>query len=74
MRRWSEWERRADADGAAGLVQGQADVVFVGRQFQKNPATVWAFAEDLGVKITVAHQIEWGFGGRGKVGRRAQKL
>ncbi len=48
--------------------------MFVGRQFQKNPATVWAFAEDLGVKITVAHQIEWGFAGRGKVGRRAQKL
>ncbi|KAI0714069.1 FMN-linked oxidoreductase [Cerioporus squamosus] len=56
------------------LDKGQADVVFVGRQFQKNPATVWAFAEDLGVKITVAHQIEWGFAGRGKIGRAAQKL
>ncbi|THH32908.1 hypothetical protein EUX98_g1241 [Antrodiella citrinella] len=47
------------------LDKGQADAVFVGRQFQKNPGTVWAFAEDLGVKITVAHQIEWAFVGRG---------
>ncbi|RPD54649.1 FMN-linked oxidoreductase [Lentinus tigrinus ALCF2SS1-7] len=64
-----------DGHTAQGILdKGQADVVFVGRQFQKNPATVWAFAEDLGVTITVAHQIEWGFAGRGKVGRRAQKL
>ncbi|OBZ71413.1 putative NADPH dehydrogenase C23G7.10c [Grifola frondosa] len=52
------------------LDKGQADVVFVGRQFQKNPGTVWAFAEDLGVDITVAHQIEWGFMGRGGIGRK----
>ena len=52
--------------------QGQADVVFVGRQFQKNPGTVWAFADELGVTLTVAHQIEWGFMGRGKVGRKAK--
>ena len=51
--------------------QGQADVVFVGRQFQKNPGTVWAFADELGVTLTVAHQIEWGFKGRGK---KMQKL
>ncbi|KZT07032.1 FMN-linked oxidoreductase [Laetiporus sulphureus 93-53] len=50
--------------------QGAADVVFVGRQFQKNPGAVWAFAEDLGVTITVPHQIEWGFVGRGGVGRK----
>ena len=52
------------------LDNGQADVVFVGRQFQKNPGTVWQFAEDLGVNILVAHQIEWAFAGRGgSVGR-----
>lgn len=45
-----------------------ADVVFVGRQFLKNPGTVWQFADDLGIRVTVAHQIEWGFFGRG-VGR-----
>jgi 2,4-dienoyl-CoA reductase-like NADH-dependent reductase (Old Yellow Enzyme family) len=42
------------------LDKGQADVAIVGRQFQKNPGTVWAFAEDLGVDIYLAHQIEWG--------------
>ncbi|KAI0775531.1 hypothetical protein BD413DRAFT_602773 [Trametes elegans] len=52
------------------LDKGQADVIFVGRQFQKNPGTVWAFAEDLDVALTQAHQIEWGFKGRGKLGRK----
>ncbi|CCM02133.1 uncharacterized protein FIBRA_04210 [Fibroporia radiculosa] len=52
------------------LDEESADVIFVGRQFQKNPATVWAFAEDLNVSIHVAHQIEWGFAGRGGVGRK----
>ncbi|KAG2363014.1 hypothetical protein BDR07DRAFT_1609092 [Suillus spraguei] len=47
------------------LNKGQADVVFVGRFFQKNPASVWAFASDLGVTIKIANQIVWGFGGRG---------
>ncbi|KAG1837225.1 hypothetical protein DFJ58DRAFT_816491 [Suillus subalutaceus] len=47
------------------LDKGQADVVLVGRQFQKNPASVWAFASDLGVAIKIANQIGWGFGGRG---------
>ncbi|KAL4248550.1 NADPH dehydrogenase YqjM-like protein [Abortiporus biennis] len=51
------------------LDKGQADVVFVGRSFQKNPAIVWKFAEDLGVAVTVAHQIEWGFAGRKGIGR-----
>ena len=54
------------------LDEDAADVVFVGRAFQKNPGTVWKFAEDLGVLITQAHQIEWGFIGRG-VGRNAVK-
>ncbi|KAG1748345.1 uncharacterized protein EDB91DRAFT_1113550 [Suillus paluster] len=53
------------------LDKGQADVVLVGRQFQKNPATVWAFASDLGVAIKVANQIGWGFVGRG--GQSTQK-
>ncbi|CCM05995.1 uncharacterized protein FIBRA_08237 [Fibroporia radiculosa] len=48
------------------LDEGSADVIFVGRQFQKNPATVWAFAEELGVAIAVANQIEWPFAGRGR--------
>ncbi|KAG2065670.1 FMN-linked oxidoreductase [Suillus decipiens] len=47
------------------LDKGQADVILVGRPFQKNPATVWAFASDLGVAIKIANQIVWGFGGRG---------
>ena len=52
------------------LDKAQADVIFVGRWFQKNPATVWQFAEDLGVQINIAQQIEWVFVGRGSsVGR-----
>ena len=47
------------------LEQDKADVTFVGRQFQRDPATVWTFAEQLGVSVKVAHQIEWGFRGRG---------
>ncbi|KIK64023.1 hypothetical protein GYMLUDRAFT_241244 [Collybiopsis luxurians FD-317 M1] len=42
-----------------------ADVVSVGRHFQKNPGLVWAFAEELGTQIYVANQISWGFFGRG---------
>ncbi|KAJ8516842.1 hypothetical protein ONZ45_g5910 [Pleurotus djamor] len=42
-----------------------ADLVFVGKQFQKNPGSVWAFAEDLGVDINLAHQISWPVKGRG---------
>jgi 2,4-dienoyl-CoA reductase-like NADH-dependent reductase (Old Yellow Enzyme family) len=41
------------------------DLVAAGRMFQKNPGLVWAWAEELGVEIRVAHQIGWGFGGRG---------
>ncbi|KAI0643110.1 FMN-linked oxidoreductase [Trametes meyenii] len=60
-----------DGKTAQGVLdKGQADVVLVGRQFQKNPGTVWAFAEDLGVTLTQAHQIEWGWMGRGKLGRK----
>lgn len=47
------------------LENNRADVAFVGRYFQKNPGLVWTFAEDLGVELYLAHQIEWGFKGRG---------
>lgn len=50
---------------SAVLESEQADVAFVGRQFQKDPGTVWTFAEDLDVQVKVAHQIEWGFRGKG---------
>ncbi|CCM05979.1 uncharacterized protein FIBRA_08220 [Fibroporia radiculosa] len=52
------------------LDEGSADVIFVGRQFQKDPSAVWTFARDLGVSVTVAHQIEWVFAGRGSGGKR----
>ncbi|KAI0653572.1 FMN-linked oxidoreductase [Cubamyces menziesii] len=48
------------------LNKGQADVIFVGRGFQKNPGLVWKFADDLGVQIHVAGQIGWGFYGRAR--------
>ncbi|KIH89751.1 NADPH dehydrogenase [Sporothrix brasiliensis 5110] len=40
------------------------DLIAAGRMFQKNPGLVWAWADDLGAHIQVAHQIGWGFGGR----------
>ncbi|OSX61311.1 hypothetical protein POSPLADRAFT_1146981 [Postia placenta MAD-698-R-SB12] len=52
------------------LDEDSADVVFVGRYFQKNPGLVWSFAEDLGVALRQARQIEWGFTGRG-IGQKA---
>ncbi|KAI0803105.1 FMN-linked oxidoreductase [Irpex lacteus] len=53
------------------LQKNEADVVLVGRWFQKNPGLVWQFAEDLGVVIHAAHQIGWGFFGRGStVGKK----
>lgn len=52
------------------LQRGMSDVVFVGRQFQRDPASVLTFAEQLGVRTKVAHQIGWGLGlgtsGRGR--------
>lgn len=41
------------------------DLVASGRPFQKNPGLVWQWADDLGTTIKLAHQIEWGFYGRG---------
>jgi hypothetical protein len=40
------------------------DLAIAGRIFQKNPALVWSWAEELKVEINVANQIRWGFGGR----------
>ncbi|KAI0715866.1 FMN-linked oxidoreductase [Cerioporus squamosus] len=48
------------------LDEGKADVVFVGRLFQKNPGLVWSFADDLGVELHHSRQIGWGFQGRAK--------
>ncbi|KAH8828957.1 FMN-linked oxidoreductase [Flagelloscypha sp. PMI_526] len=47
------------------LDEGRADVIFVGRQFLKDPGLVWTFADDLGVNINTANQIRWAFTGRG---------
>ncbi|TCD65223.1 hypothetical protein EIP91_002970 [Steccherinum ochraceum] len=48
-----------DAEGI--LVEKKADVVLVGRNFLKNPATVTQFAEDLGVDFFQSIQYEWPF-------------
>jgi 2,4-dienoyl-CoA reductase-like NADH-dependent reductase (Old Yellow Enzyme family) len=56
------------ADGTLAqkvLDDGDADVIFVGRMFQKNPGQVWAMADQIGVEIAAAKQIGWGFKGRG---------
>jgi 2,4-dienoyl-CoA reductase-like NADH-dependent reductase (Old Yellow Enzyme family) len=49
---------------ANDLLEEGLDLAIVGRMFQKNPALVWYWAEELGVEINVANQIRWGFGGR----------
>lgn len=49
---------------ANDLLNDGLDMVVAGRMFQKNPALVWTWAEELGVEINVANQIRWGFGGR----------
>ncbi|KAL3464959.1 hypothetical protein BJX64DRAFT_253529 [Aspergillus heterothallicus] len=41
------------------------DIVLIGRGFQKNPGLVWAWADELGVEISMANQIRWGFSHRG---------
>lgn len=50
------------------LEKDRADVIFVGRQFQKNPGLVWTMAEELNVAVHFANQIRWGFEGRGRKG------
>ncbi|KAK6346637.1 hypothetical protein TWF696_006756 [Orbilia brochopaga] len=44
------------------LEDGTADTIFAGRPFQKNPALVWQWAEELGVEARAANQIGWGYG------------
>jgi len=51
------------------LLEHGLDVVFAGRAFLKNPGTVWAWADELGVKIEQARQVGWGFVGRKMPGR-----
>ncbi|KAJ3503308.1 hypothetical protein NLJ89_g8493 [Agrocybe chaxingu] len=46
------------------LQADEADVIFVGRAFQKNPGLVWKMADELGVEIHLANQIKLGFTGR----------
>lgn len=41
------------------LLEEGLDLTIAGRMFQKNPALVWQFAEELGVQINVANQIRW---------------
>ncbi|KAI0715861.1 FMN-linked oxidoreductase [Cerioporus squamosus] len=48
------------------LDEGKADVVLVGRMFQKNPGFVWKLADDLGVELHQSSQIGWPFQGRAK--------
>jgi 2,4-dienoyl-CoA reductase-like NADH-dependent reductase (Old Yellow Enzyme family) len=50
--------------GEQSMGAEELDLVSVGRLFQKDPALVWSWAEELGVEINVANQIRWGFGGR----------
>lgn len=45
-------------------IESGLDAVFIGRQFLKNPGTVWAFADELQTPIKMASQIEWGFARR----------
>ncbi|OCH92583.1 FMN-linked oxidoreductase [Obba rivulosa] len=47
------------------LEEGQADLIFVGRQFLRDHQTVWTFARDLEVEIRLPNQVEWVFRGRG---------
>ncbi|KAK0500098.1 FMN-linked oxidoreductase [Armillaria luteobubalina] len=57
----------ADATLAQSILdEGRADVILVGKGFQKNPGLVWAWADELGVDIAIANQIYWGFYGRRK--------
>ncbi|KAJ3858789.1 hypothetical protein EV359DRAFT_51786 [Lentinula novae-zelandiae] len=52
---------------AEGYLQDSvADVTFVGRQFQRNPALVWHFADELGIRIHLAVQMWWPFYGKAR--------
>ena len=51
---------------AEEVVQSGIDAVQAGRWFQQNPGLVRAFANELGVHVRMATQIDWSFEGRGK--------
>ncbi|KAI0202392.1 FMN-linked oxidoreductase [Astrocystis sublimbata] len=55
---------------AEEILQSGLDAVMAGRMFQKNPGLVYQFADDIGVKVKMANQIGWGFGGRGTGGKK----
>lgn len=59
---------------AEKVVQSGIDAVRVGRWFQQNPGLIRTFANELGVKVRMATQIDWGFEGRGKRRQQQQKL
>ncbi|TCD68493.1 hypothetical protein EIP91_010668 [Steccherinum ochraceum] len=61
-------------DAQSIVAEGKADVVFVGRQFLKNPGTVWQFAEELGVDIIHSYQTEWTVVGRGQPVQRRMAI
>ncbi|KAM0295951.1 hypothetical protein ACHAPM_010667 [Fusarium culmorum] len=55
---------------AEEVLQSGIDVVRAGRWFQQNPGLVRAFANELGVEVKMANQIDWSFKGRGKHGHK----
>ncbi|KAF4969852.1 hypothetical protein FSARC_3010 [Fusarium sarcochroum] len=58
---------------AEEILQSGMDVVRAGRWFQQNPGLVRAFANELGVEVKMANQIDWSFKGRGK-GKKKSSL
>ncbi|KAH8811148.1 hypothetical protein F5884DRAFT_842988 [Xylogone sp. PMI_703] len=50
---------------AEEALQSGLDAVMAGRWFQQNPSLAATFADELGVRVKLASQIEWGFRGRG---------
>ncbi|KAL3488058.1 NADH oxidase [Aspergillus germanicus] len=56
---------------AEEVLQSGVDVVLAGRWFQQNPGLVRAFADELGVKVRMARQIDWSFDGRGNKGKES---
>ncbi|KAB8073434.1 hypothetical protein BDV29DRAFT_175521 [Aspergillus leporis] len=58
---------------AEEVVQSGIDAVQAGRWFQQNPGLVRAFANELGVNVRMATQIDWSFEGRGKGSKKSAK-
>ncbi|OJJ58455.1 hypothetical protein ASPSYDRAFT_151753 [Aspergillus sydowii CBS 593.65] len=51
---------------AEEVLQSGIDAVQAGRWFQQNPGLIRAFANELGVRVRMATQIDWSFEGRGR--------